>query len=141
MVVITPEQPGRLRVLVADDDPGSAASVAELVRILGHEPVVADGGTRAVEIASTTPIDVALLDIEMPEIDGLEVARRLLLLRRQGVYIAVITGRGSEADLQLSASAGVIEHLVKPCTMKALTGVLRRADDYLRRNAPAPQLH
>ena len=126
MVVITPEQVGRLRVLVADDDPGSAASVAELVRMLGHEPVVADGGTR---------------DIEMPEMDGLEVARRLLLLRRQGVYIAVITGRGSEADLQLSASAGVIEHLVKPCTMKALTGVLRRADDYLRRNAPTPQLH
>jgi CheY-like chemotaxis protein len=123
----------RLRVLIVDDEPGAAASVAELVRLLGHLGYVADNGARALGIAQARPIDVALLDIEMPGMDGHELARRLVLLRRQGVYIVAVTGRGSEADMQRSVTAGFIEHVVKPCTMKALSKVLERAADHLNR--------
>lgn len=122
-----------LQILIVDDDPGAAASVAELVHLLGHEALVANGGARALEIAQTTPIDVALLDIEMPGMDGHEVARRLVLLRRQAVYTVAITGRGSEADMVRSATAGFIEHVVKPCTLKQLSNVLGRAADHLKR--------
>jgi CheY-like chemotaxis protein len=122
-----------LQILIVDDDPGAAASVAELVHLLGHEAFVANGGARALEIAQTTPIDVALLDIEMPGMDGHEVARRLVLLRRQAVYTVAITGRGSEADMVRSATAGFIEHVVKPCTLKQLSNVLGRAADHLKR--------
>jgi CheY-like chemotaxis protein len=123
-----------MRVLIVDDDAGAAASVAELVQLLDHEAWVANAGARALEIAQVTPIDVALLDIEMPGMDGHELARRLVLLRRQAVYIVAITGRGSEADMQQSVTAGFIEHIVKPCTMKALSKMLARAADYLQRN-------
>ena len=136
---MTPEDltGSRLQVLIVDDDPGAAASMAELVKLLGHEPFVANGGPRALEIAQATPIDVALLDIEMPGMDGHEVARRLVLLRRQAVYIVAVTGRGSEADMVRSVSAGFIEHVVKPCTMKQLSKVLVRASDYLQRKRRA----
>ena len=121
----------RLQVLVVDDDPGAAASLGELVKLLGHEALVANRGAAALEIAQTTPVDVAMLDIEMPEMDGHEVARRLVLLRRQAVYMVAVTGRGSEADMQRSVTAGFIEHVVKPCTMRQLSKVLGRAAAHL----------
>ena len=135
------DRPDHLRILIVDDDPGAASSVAELVQLVGHEAFVANGGARAFEIAQVTPIDVALLDIEMPGMDGHEVARRLVLLRRQAVYIVAITGRGSEDDMQRSVTAGFVEHIVKPCTMKGLSKVLIRAADRLsrRRRMAEPQ--
>lgn len=140
-MMVDDRQDSRLRVLVADDEPGAAASVAELVRLLGHDAHVAGNGRQALEIAQATPIDVALLDIEMPGMDGHEVARRLVLLRRQGVYIVAVTGRGSEADMQRSVTAGFVEHVVKPCTMKGLKSVLGRADDHLSRNRRMAEPH
>jgi CheY-like chemotaxis protein len=122
-----------LQILIVDDDPGTASSVAEMVHLLGHESFVANSGAQALEIAQATPVDVALLDIEMPGMDGHEVARRLVVLRRQAVYTVAVTGRGSEADMMRSATAGFIEHVVKPCTMKQLSNVLGRAIDHLQR--------
>jgi len=129
-----------VQILVVDDDPGARTSVAELVRLLGHSPVLADGGASALEIARQVPVDVALLDIEMPGMGGHELARRLVLLRHQSVYIVAVTGRGSEADMQLSASAGFLEHIVKPCTIDRLSKVLARASDHLQRKR-TPQTH
>lgn len=131
----------RLHVLVVDDDTEAAAAMGELVRLLGHEPLVANDGPRALEIAQGTPIDVALLDIEMPGMDGHEVARRLVLLRRQAVYMVAVTGRDSEADMVRSVTAGFIEHVVKPCTMKQLSQVLRRGVDNLQRRRRPIESH
>ena len=131
----------RLHVLVVDDDTEAAAAMGELVRLLGHEPLVANDGPRALEIAQGTPIDVALLDIEMPGMDGHEVARRLVLLRRRAVYMVAVTGRDSEADMVRSVTAGYIEHVVKPCTMKQLSQVLRRGVDNLQRRRRPIESH
>ena len=131
----------RLQVLVVDDDTEAAAAMGELVRLLGHEPLVANDGPRALEIAQGTPIDVALLDIEMPGMDGHEVARRLVLLRRRAVYMVAVTGRDSEADMVRSVTAGFIEHVVKPCTMKQLSQVLRRGVDNLQRRRRPIESH
>lgn len=122
-----------MQILIVDDDPGTASSLAEMVLLLGHEAHVANSGAQALEIAQVTPLDVALLDIEMPGMDGHEVARRLVLLRRQAIYTVAVTGRGAESDMMRSATAGFIEHVVKPCRMKRLSGVLRRAADHLQR--------
>ena len=134
-MVMTPDDKSdsRLQVLIVDDDSEAASAMGELVRLLGHEPLVANEGARALEIAQATPVDVALLDIEMPGMDGHEVARRLVLLRRRAVYMVAVTGRDSEADMVRSVTAGFIEHVVKPCTMKQLSKVLRRASDSLQR--------
>ena len=131
----------RLHVLVVDDDTEAAAAMGELVRLLGHEPLVANDGPRALEIAQGTPIDVALLDIEMPGMDGHEVARRHVLLRRRAVYMVAVTGRDSEADMVRSVTAGFIEHVVKPCTMKQLSQVLRRGVDNLQRRRRPIESH
>ena len=131
----------RLHVLVVDDDTEAAAAMGELVRLLGHEPLVANDGPRALEIAQGTPIDVALLDIEMPGMDGHDVARRLVLLRRRAVYMVAVTGRDSEADMVRSVTAGFIEHVVKPCTMKQLSQVLRRGVDNLQRRRRPIESH
>lgn len=131
----------RLQVLIVDDDPNAASSLGELVNLLGHEPLVANSGAAALEIAQTTPVDVAMLDIEMPEMDGHEVARRLVLLRRQAVYMVAVTGRGSEADMQRSVTAGFIEHVVKPCTMRQLSKVLARAAGHLHTRRRAVESH
>ena len=130
-----------LQVLIVDDDRDAATGVAELVRLLGHEARVANNGFAGLDIVRNHPVDVALLDIEMPGMDGHEVARRLVRLRRQGVYIVAVTGRGSEDDMQRSVAAGFIEHVVKPCTMKGLSGVLARAADHLSKARRGMQSH
>jgi len=130
-----------VQILIVDDDHDARSSVAELVRLLGHTPVLADGGALALEIASQAPVDVALLDIEMPDMSGHELARRLVLLRRQSVYIVAVTGRGSEADIQLSVSAGFFEHIVKPCTKDRLSKVLAHAADHLQRRHSTHKSH
>lgn len=120
-----------LQVLIVDDDQNLATGTGELVRLLGHDAFVANSGVGGLEIAMNRPVDVALLDLEMPGMDGHEVARRLLRLRRPGLYIVAVTGRGSEDDMQESASSGFIEHVVKPCGVKALTEVFARAANSL----------
>jgi CheY-like chemotaxis protein len=86
---------------------------------------VASGGEEAVNMARENPPDIILLDLGMPGMDGLTVAR---LIRQQpgGVAIRIIalTGWGQERDRQRTREAGMSEHLVKPVDPEALLALL-----------------
>ena len=105
------------------------------------EVVAMSDATQALEIAKRQVFDVVVSDVSMPGMDGHEVARRLVLLRRQAVYMVAVTGRDSEADMVRSVTAGFIEHVVKPCTMKQLSQVLRRGVDNLQRRRRPIESH
>jgi CheY-like chemotaxis protein len=116
-----------LRVLVVEDEADTAASVAMLLRLDGHEVQVAGDGPTALRVAQERPPDVALLDLLLPGMDGYEVARRLLerATDKRPLLIA-ITGCGQEPDRQRSAQAGIDLHLLKPVDPAALQGLLKR---------------
>jgi CheY-like chemotaxis protein len=123
------------RILVADDNPDALASLAEVLKLQGHEVFSAANGTLALECAERYRPDVALLDIGMPLLDGYEVARRI---RAQPwgaqVTLLALTGWGQEPDRRRSQSAGFDQHLVKPLDLARLNELLGR----LPLRAPPP---
>jgi CheY-like chemotaxis protein len=116
-----PASPHRRRVVVADDNPDAASSLAELLRMLGHEAYTAEDGEQAVEAVRRMRPDVVLLDLGMPRVDGLEAARRIRQLPYgKDVLLVALTGWGQDADRRRTAQAGFDRHLVKPVDVSQL---------------------
>ena len=103
------------RVLLVDDNRDAAAALELLMREMGHRTHVVHGGAEALETIAGQEIDVVLLDLGMPGIDGFEVARRVRAnkkLNQPKLY--ALTGWGQEADRRRTRDAGFDGHLVKP---------------------------
>jgi CheY-like chemotaxis protein len=115
----------RRRVLGVDDNVDAARTLQVLLQELGHDVDVAHDGQAALAAVREQRPELVLLDLSMPGMDGLEVARRL---RQQpglnGMRVAALTGFGQEADRRRSREAGIDEHLVKPLSPDDLRRVL-----------------
>jgi two-component system response regulator ResD len=126
----------RAKVLVVDDEPAIADVVALYLRRAGYETVVAGTGRDALGHAEEARPDVVVLDLMLPDIDGLEVMRRL---RREGLRrraIIVVTARGEESDRIVGLRLGADDYVVKPFSPAELVA---RVDAVLRRIAPVPE--
>ena len=124
-----PERTGdwRMRVLVVEDDPTAAQSIAFLLRHAGHEAEVTADAPSAVAAAEAHPPDVVLLDIGLPGMDGWQLARRLRRLEGpKRPLLVALTGRGEEEDLRRSRKAGIDLHLTKPADAAWLEALLSR---------------
>ncbi len=106
----------RLEVLLVDDNDDGRTMLRQMLEGAGHRVTEAVDGPQALDRAIAGAFDVALIDIGLPGLDGLEVARRL---RRMGPRLATtllvaITGYGAPQDHARSRAAGFDLHLVKP---------------------------
>src|SRR5205823_870115 len=107
--------PPAFRLLVVDDNPEAAETLAKVLRAAGHEVAIALDGKSAVEAAQKDLPQVALVDIGLPDIDGCEVARRLRKIPNlNGAVLVAVTGYGQEEDRRRSKEAGFDYHLTKP---------------------------
>jgi CheY-like chemotaxis protein len=117
--------PERVRVLVADDNHDAAESLAMMLSLLGADTQAVFDGQQALEAASTFRPQLAILDLGMPQLGGLEVAR---LIRAeewgQGMVLAALTGWGQDEDRQRVLEAGFDHHLVKPVDGNAIQRLL-----------------
>ena len=117
----------RFRILVVDDHHDAGDSLATLLRLLGHQVRVAYDGMAGLEAARVFRPQVALLDIGMPGIDGIELAKRL---RREPEFddmlMIALTGYGRDEDRRRSSEAGFNAHLVKPVDIAALNGMIAK---------------
>jgi CheY-like chemotaxis protein len=102
-----------LSVLVADDHPDAAASLALLLGLAGHRATVVGSGPAALAAAGREQPDAILLELRLPGLDGCEVARRLRTGGCKARLIAVTTC-GLEDDLRRSQEAGIERHFLKP---------------------------
>jgi two-component system CheB/CheR fusion protein len=120
--------PGRpRRVLVVDDDRDAAETLALLLRAAGHEARTAPDGPSALAEARAYRPEAVLLDIDLPGMDGYEVARRLRAEpARGGLLVVAVTGFGQEADRRRAVEAGFDHHVVKPVNPAALQKLLAR---------------
>jgi PAS domain S-box-containing protein len=116
----TSAAPGkRRRVLVVDDNADAAALLAALLREAGHEVAAAHDALSAESLLQEFAPEVAVLDLGLPVVDGIELGRRLRARDPRVVLIAV-TGYGQEADRKRSEAAGFVRHLIKPVAAEAL---------------------
>jgi signal transduction histidine kinase/ActR/RegA family two-component response regulator len=117
--------PAAYRVLVVDDNPDARDSLAELLRLTGHEVRTAPTGPKAIEVARAWRPDVALLDLGLPGMDGYEVARVLRAEPFGGSLLLVaLTGYGQDEDRRRTQEVGFDHHLTKPADPHGLARLL-----------------
>ncbi|MGX4641897.1 ATP-binding protein [Massilia sp. SYSU DXS3249] len=124
-----------LRIMVVDDNVDAAGMLAMLLEVSGHQVAVEHEPLRALARGRVEQPDVFLLDIGLPDVDGIELARRLRAQPEtaHSVLIAV-SGYGQEQDRRAALAAGFSEHLVKPVDFERLTKLLAG----VRGQSPAP---
>jgi len=110
--------PARRRVLVVDDNVDAAQTLAEYLRLEGHRVESALDGESALRIAEMLHPEVAFIDLNMPGMDGTEVARRLRKTPwGRATRLVALTGMGQLTDVARTRAAGFDEHLTKPAEL------------------------
>jgi len=127
------DRPSGPVVLLVDDDAGIRKTVGAGLELEGFSVVLASGGRPALEAAERVQPDVVLLDIAMPDLDGLEVLRRLRAAGDE-VPVCVLSARDEVDDRVRGLEAGADDYVVKPF---ALEEVVARLHALLRRRAAA----
>jgi two-component system KDP operon response regulator KdpE len=122
------------RVLVVDDEPQIRRALAINLRARGYEVELAEDGRIALDVAARTHPDVVVLDLGLPELDGVEVIKGLRGWSR--IPIIVLSVRDAEGDKVAALDAGADDYVTKPFGMDELLARLRAA---LRRAAPAEE--
>ena len=112
------------RVLVVDDVVDSAETLADLLRMWGHEVQTAHDGPAAVGTARSFQPEAVLLDIGLPGMNGLEVACRLRAEHDRPMLLVALSGYGQAQDQAASLAAGFDRHLVKPVDLQILEKLL-----------------
>ncbi|MCB0101791.1 MAG: response regulator transcription factor [Anaerolineales bacterium] len=117
------------RILIVDDEPRYLRLLEANLRTEGYEVATAQDGMQALEVFSTNPIDLVLLDVMMPRLDGFGATQRLREFTN--VPIVILTARGEEQDRVRGLDLGADDYLIKPFSATELLArvraVLRRA--------------
>ena len=115
-------------ILIVDDEPRYLRLLEANLRTEGYEIITAQNGKEAIEMFSANPVDLILLDIMMPQMDGFTVCQRIR--QYSNVPIIVLTAKGEEQDRVRGLDVGADDYLVKPFSVMEL---LARVRDVLRR--------
>jgi DNA-binding response OmpR family regulator len=124
----------RGRVLVVDDEPTIADVVSRYLMRAGYQAQVAATGQEALARAAAESPDMVVLDLMLPDLDGLEVMRRLRKQNGKRLAIILLTARGEESDRIVGLRLGADDYVVKPFSAGEL---IARVDAILRRLEPA----
>ena len=100
-------------ILVVDDEPVARQSMTDILKLEGHNVASAPNGQAAVEYVRTHPVDLMIVDLRMPGIDGLTVIREARRLRAD-LPVIIITGYSTEASAIDAVNLGVTGYLTKP---------------------------
>ncbi len=123
------------RILTIEDDSAIRRGIVDALRFAGYTPLEASNGKLGLEIATQQPYDLLLLDLVMPDLDGLEVLARLRKLRPTQPVI-ILTARGAEDDRVRGLRLGADDYVIKPFSVKEL---LARIEAVLRRSPERPR--
>ena len=113
-----------LHVLIVEDNVDQAQTLRMLLADKGHTLEIAPSGPAALEAARRKRPDVVLLDLGLPGLDGIEVAKRLRLEHGDAIRIIVISAYGSESVREQTDAAGCELHLVKPADPRFIESLL-----------------
>jgi two-component system alkaline phosphatase synthesis response regulator PhoP len=131
------------RILVVDDEPAVTDLLAYNLRKAHYKVLVASDGRQALKLAREASPDLILLDLMLPEVDGLDVCRELR--KTSDVPIIMITARGEEIDRVVGLELGADDYVTKPFSVRELMArikvVLRRAQPDAQGSSPSAFLY
>ncbi|MBP7687251.1 MAG: PAS domain S-box protein [Thermoflexales bacterium] len=118
-----------LRLLLAEDNAINQKLALQMLRKMGYRADVAGNGLEVLEALERQPYDVVLMDVQMPELDGLETTRRIRAPGRTGFNqprIIAMTANAMQGDREVCLDAGMDDYLSKPIQVKELQAALER---------------
>jgi two-component system CheB/CheR fusion protein len=114
------------KVLVIDDLPEGRSMLAQLLSLEGYDVYEAETGLGGLQMAADQNVDVALIDIGLPDISGHEVAKRLVQeIDRKPIRLIALTGYGQSRDLVDTHQSGFHHHLTKPVDLERLFELIK----------------
>ncbi len=117
-----------LSILLADDNKTNQKLGTKILNRLGYEPDVVSNGLLAVEAASKRDYDLILMDIEMPELDGVEASQHIREVRKaESPYIVALTANAMAGDRERYITQGMDDYLSKPIRLDELLACIARA--------------
>jgi PAS domain S-box-containing protein len=130
-----PSEDRPLAILVAEDEPMNQLLVKRFLSKLGQSCDLASNGREAVEKLKLNNYDLVLMDVQMPEMDGIHAAKEVREGRcgedRRGVYICALTAYAMAGDQERCIDAGMNDYLSKPLTLQSLRRAIDRAVEYV----------
>jgi PAS domain S-box-containing protein len=117
-----------LRVLVAEDNSINQKVAVKMIKSLGYRADVASNGMEVLDALNRQPYDIVLMDVQMPEMDGLEATRRIRSMapKAEGPHIVAMTANATQRDEDVCLTAGMDEYLAKPVRITDLKAVFDR---------------
>jgi CheY-like chemotaxis protein len=118
-----------LRILVAEDNPVNQRVVTLLLKKIGYTCTMASDGLEALELLMHDPYDILFMDIQMPNLDGIETTQRIHdnFSPESRPWIIAMTAHAMQGDREKYLTAGMDDYLSKPITTESLNNVLKRA--------------
>jgi len=122
------------RVLIVDDDPLNLVLLAEYINTQGYESLCVENGTFALEAVNSSHFDVILLDRIMPDIDGIEVLKKIKSNPElESLPVIIQTAKVDKPDIQEGLNAGANYYVTKPLNKDVLLSIVKTAiEDYRR---------
>jgi CheY-like chemotaxis protein len=119
-----------LRILLAEDNVVNQKLALRLLQQMGYRADVASNGLEAIECVGRQPYDLVLMDVQMPEMDGLEASRRIVAKWPDGQRprIVAMTANAMQGDREACLAAGMDDYLTKPIRVEALVAVLMASE-------------
>ncbi|WP_341704178.1 PAS-domain containing protein [Ferrovibrio sp.] len=118
-----------LRILVAEDNQVNQMVIGLMLRQLGHQIDMVNNGQEACEQVQKAPYDLILMDVQMPEMDGLTATRTIRALpgKVAGIPIVALTANAMEGDREAYLAAGMDDYAAKPIALPQLIAAMNRA--------------
>jgi len=116
-----------LRILVAEDNPINQKLIQRILNKLGYEPDIVQNGIEVLQNMEEKMYDVVLMDIQMPEIDGLEATAAIRARPWPQPFIIAMTANAMSEDKEICLRAGMDEYIAKPMKLQELVDMLKKA--------------
>lgn len=116
----------KINILIVDDEEKFLNSIKRRLEVRDFNVVAVNRGEKAIEAARNNPIDIALVDLKMPGIDG-EETLKALKKEHKWMEVVILTGHGSIESAVECTKSGAYEYLQKPCELEELLEALKNA--------------
>jgi PAS domain S-box-containing protein len=126
--VLAPVGRRNIRILVAEDNPINQKVAIKMIKSLGYRADVVGNGLEVLDAIKRQTYDVVLMDVQMPEMDGLDATRKIraIMPRPEGPFIIAMTANAMQGDEDICLQAGMDEYLTKPIRSADLKSSLDR---------------
>ena len=113
-----------INILVVDDEADFREIFSEIIRKMGYQAWIAQNGIEALEVTQQIKVDIALVDFQMPGMDGIELLRRMKK-ESPSTEVILITGHESVNFVSEAVKQGAYDYIIKPANLEKLEALIR----------------